>query len=175
MCVYHASIAMGPGAPDLWVTRNFSANPITLCDHLPMIGPRLKSARNASGLTQAALANLIGTSQSYIAQMEADGREPSMGRVRGLAQALNVAPGYLIGDAGGEMSASSLHAPRGSVCHDANVTPGLCDLTVDTELCKLLEVQPWEWFALQSLVAPSPPDKNGYLMLLHVLRATCPH
>jgi transcriptional regulator with XRE-family HTH domain len=139
-----------------------------------MIGLRLKSARSAAGMTQSALAAATGISQSHISQMESGDREPSMDAIRMLAQGLGVAPAYLVGDAAHGVSADFLADPRSAIRDDPESPPGLRDLAADTALTEILMVRPAEWAMLRSLAAPSPPSKNGYLVLLHVLRAICP-
>lgn len=139
-----------------------------------MIGARLKSARIAKGLTQTALAKLVPTSQSYVAQLESNDRECSQEVLRGLADALDVTPGYLMGDSTQDMAAEYLVDPRAAIVRDQDAPPGLRDLAADADLCAVLQLAPAEWAALRSLAVSSPPSKNGYLVLLHVLRATCP-
>ena len=139
-----------------------------------MIGPRLKSARRAKGLTQTGLAKLVDTSQSYIAQMEGNDREPSLETLNTLADALEVSPGWLLGDTVSDMSGEYRTDPRAAIVADVTVPPGLRDLAQDADLCASLDVQASEWSALRSLAVRVPPAKDGYLLLLFSLRSVCP-
>ncbi len=138
-----------------------------------MIGKRLKSARKTKGWTQVELAKQANTAQSYIAQIEGNDREPSTEVLRSLADALEVSPGWLLGDIVRDMSAE-FAADRAAIVVDVTVPPGLRDLARDETLCVSLDVQSWEWCALGSLKLPVPPTKDGYLLLLLALRASCP-
>ena len=60
-------------------------------------GERLAKIREDTGLSQSALARLVGTSQSGISQIEAGERNPTYAMIRQLADALRVTPGYLLG------------------------------------------------------------------------------
>lgn len=139
-----------------------------------MIGPRLKSARLAAGFTQSALSVSTGISQAHISQMESGDRQPSLDMVRVLAAELGVAPGYLLGETVADMSTDYLADPRAAIVADYESPPGLRDLASDAALVQVLSIQAPEWAALRSLAVPSPPNKDGYLVLLHVLRAVCP-
>ncbi len=55
----------------------------------------LKTRRTESGLTQAALADKVGTSGNYIAQIERAEKYPSPGMIDRIAQALEVDPADL--------------------------------------------------------------------------------
>src|SRR5205809_56085 len=60
-------------------------------------GEHLAEVRKAQGLSQLALADAVGTSQSAISQLEAGERNPSYEMIRELAKALKVTAAYLIG------------------------------------------------------------------------------
>lgn len=60
-------------------------------------GKRLEAIRADIGLSQTALAERAGTSQSAISQMERGERKPSFGMLRKLAGALRVSPSHLLG------------------------------------------------------------------------------
>jgi DNA-binding XRE family transcriptional regulator len=55
----------------------------------------LRHLRLARGLSQSRFADLVGTSQSHIARLEAGITEPQVSTVEKLAIALNIAPGAL--------------------------------------------------------------------------------
>lgn len=59
---------------------------------------RLERIRTDAGLSQTALAERIGVSQSAISQMESGDRKPSFDMVRQMAKALGVKPSYLLGE-----------------------------------------------------------------------------
>jgi transcriptional regulator with XRE-family HTH domain len=64
------------------------------------LGMRIKDLRKAKGLTQAALAQRVGTHQVYIAQIEGSAtksptRTPSLPMLEKIAQALKVKMGEL--------------------------------------------------------------------------------
>src|SRR5947209_1263976 len=59
---------------------------------------RLERIRTDAGLSQTALAERVGVSQSAISQMESGERRPSFDMVRELAKALGVKPSYLLGE-----------------------------------------------------------------------------
>jgi transcriptional regulator with XRE-family HTH domain len=61
------------------------------------IGNRLRALRVKSGLTQTELANLVGSHQTALSQVEVGRRGVSLHQVLKLAQALNVRPDDIIG------------------------------------------------------------------------------
>jgi hypothetical protein len=91
-----------------------------------------------------------------------------------LAKALGVSAAYLLGEAVADQSAAYQADPRTAILADYDAPPGLRGLAEDAQLVKVLRMAPHEWSALRSLVVPSPPSKDGYLALLHVIRAICP-
>lgn len=139
-----------------------------------MIGPRLKSSRIAAGLSQTALAQLTGLSQSFIAQIEGGDRMPGLETVQTLAKALGVASAYLMGGATEGSSSAYGVDPLTDLLADYNTPPGLRTFAEDKTLVKALVVQPQEWSALRSLNVPSAPSKDGYIALLYIIRAVCP-
>ena len=139
-----------------------------------MFSPRLKSARANAGLSQTALAKAVGLSQSYLAQLEGGDREPSMETVKSLANALGLAPGWLMGEEVQSPGPGNGGDPQMAIQMDYQAPPGLRDLAGDKSLTKVLAIQPHEWVALRSLRVPSHPSKDGYVALLHLLRAICP-
>lgn len=62
------------------------------------LGARVQEIREDQGLTQTQLAELVGTSQSTISQIEAGDRNPSYKMLRQLASALKVTVGYILGE-----------------------------------------------------------------------------
>ena len=55
-----------------------------------LFGKRLKEMRTEAGLTQMALAKMVGLSQKAVSSWEKDQREPSLANAVALAQALGV-------------------------------------------------------------------------------------
>jgi len=62
-----------------------------------MLGRRVRLARRARGLTQAQLAAALHVERPLITRLELGSRSASAGRIRALAVALAVSPGYLLG------------------------------------------------------------------------------
>jgi len=60
------------------------------------LGARIRALRQKRGMTQGALATAAGTSQSYVADIEADRSEPSLRALRAIADALGVQPWELL-------------------------------------------------------------------------------
>lgn len=62
------------------------------------IGTRIRAAREAAGLTQAELADRVGSglTQSHLSQLEADKHEPTLAMLRRLAAALGIEPASLL-------------------------------------------------------------------------------
>ena len=61
-----------------------------------MLGDRLKEFRRQTGLTQEALADLVGVHPLTISHFECGRVEPSLDTLRRLAAALGVQPGDLL-------------------------------------------------------------------------------
>lgn len=59
------------------------------------VGARLREARAAAGITQAALGAAVGVAQPSLAQFEAGVRVPELDALDALAQALAVRAGWL--------------------------------------------------------------------------------
>ncbi len=68
-------------------------------------GERLGVLRRDAGITQAGLAEAIGSAQSTVSQLEAGSRKPSYNMLQDLAKALNVSPAYLLSDEMEELTA----------------------------------------------------------------------
>src|SRR5262245_54705172 len=61
------------------------------------VGDRLKSAREARGLTQHALADLAGLSQSQVSQLESASRDnPAVSTIEKLEAAMRMLPGSIM-------------------------------------------------------------------------------
>ncbi|HNY16342.1 MAG TPA: helix-turn-helix transcriptional regulator [Treponemataceae bacterium] len=76
----------------------------------------LRMQRNECGLTQAGLAEKVGTSGNYIAQIERGEKYPSPGMIDRIARALDIDPSRLFAQ-GGEPALMQENAP------DANYEP----------------------------------------------------
>jgi transcriptional regulator with XRE-family HTH domain len=61
------------------------------------LGKRIAALREEKGLSQSALATLMGTSQSAISQIESGQRNPSFSTILQMAAALGVSPPHLVG------------------------------------------------------------------------------
>ena len=57
---------------------------------IPTLGQRIRAAREARGLSQAALAAVAKISQGYLSQLEQDEREPALSIAARLAQTLGL-------------------------------------------------------------------------------------
>lgn len=68
----------------------------------PSFASRLRTAREARGLTQVDLAARTGIVQNALSHYECGRREPSLDNLRRLAVALGVSAGYLLGLEAGE-------------------------------------------------------------------------
>ena len=62
-----------------------------------MVDTRLRAARKSKGMTQAALADLLGISQPAYFQFESGKRTPNVPMVIKLCRALDVSADYLLG------------------------------------------------------------------------------
>lgn len=136
-----------------------------------MISKRLKSARLAAGMSQADLAKAAGLSQPFITQVERGIKQPSVDTVRDLARVLGIAPGFLFGQSQYDLAQAYDTDPRQAMIDDQETPPGLRALADDETLCAALKVVDWEWQALRSLDISVYPTREGYLLLLHALRA----
>ncbi len=88
-----------------------------------------------------------------------------------LAQVTNSSVAWFSGEIIQEKTGIYWNDPRLSILKDAQVAPGLRELAEDESMCHVLEVSRDEWITLRSLSMQAPPGKNGYLLLLHALRA----
>ena len=66
-------------------------------DKLIEFGRRLRQAREAKGMTQPELGNIIGTSKGMISQYEAGINDPRQSMIPLMADALNVSINWLLG------------------------------------------------------------------------------
>ena len=138
---------------------------------MPMIGPRLKAARKAAGMSQKAVGDAAGLAQPYIAQLEAGDRTPSADTIRDLARVLGVSPGYLLGEEVRDLTGAYRADPRAAIVADVEAPPGLRALAEDVELCRVLGVTSREWQTLRAVPLDPAPSKDGYTVLLHTIRA----
>jgi transcriptional regulator with XRE-family HTH domain len=67
-------------------------------DVLRTLGAAVRACRHERGLTQGALADLLGVSVAYVSLIERGGRNPPFTTVVAIAQALGVAPRELVDD-----------------------------------------------------------------------------
>jgi transcriptional regulator with XRE-family HTH domain len=58
--------------------------------HAKVVGREIRSARRALGLTQAEVARRLGVSASYIAAVEAGGRNLTLGQLANIASAMRL-------------------------------------------------------------------------------------
>lgn len=76
---------------------------MTTRNAIPTLPDRLRELRDRAGLTQAALAGLVGTSQSALGSIEAGHRAPSLELSIRIAKALGVSLDTLTTPAGSEV------------------------------------------------------------------------
>lgn len=77
------------------------------------LGARIRDTRRQSGLTQEALAGLVGVRRSVISKYETGAIEPSLAQLRRIAAALGVSPGYLQGSESRDAAALRAAMERG--------------------------------------------------------------
>ena len=77
------------------------------------LGARIRDSRRRSGLTQEALAGLVGVRRSVISKYETGAIEPSLAQLRRIAAALGVSPGYLQGSESQDAAALRAAMERG--------------------------------------------------------------
>ena len=61
------------------------------------LSTRLRALRNSLGLTQVALAERVGITQAYLAELEKGAKRPSIDVLEKLCDALNCSADYLLG------------------------------------------------------------------------------
>jgi len=66
--------------------------------HLPRIGQRIRDARQAKGLTQSELADIIGISDKSVSALEVGRVEPSITQMQAIATALHKPIGSFTGE-----------------------------------------------------------------------------
>ncbi|WP_123029569.1 helix-turn-helix domain-containing protein [Mycolicibacterium stellerae] len=83
---------------------------------LDAVGPRLKSAREARGLTLDQVAELSGLSKAHLSRLESGERQASIGALVDLAAALSVRVSTILGEdgAGPELATFPVDVPRHS-------------------------------------------------------------
>lgn len=62
------------------------------------IGVRIKQHREAKGLSQEELGDIIGTSNRHLSKVETGGKNPSLDLVIKIANALDITPDVLLSD-----------------------------------------------------------------------------
>lgn len=67
-------------------------------DHLKEMGNRIKIARQAKGMTQGEIADLIGVSSKTVSAIEVARVEPSISQMQALAAVLEEPLGYFTGE-----------------------------------------------------------------------------
>lgn len=142
-----------------------------------LIGARIRQARQHARLTQQALADAVGISQSYIQRFETAEREPSLGQLSSIAEAVNVPLHELLGPNLREpppvLDIADCHSPSGLLKQCA-APAGLRDLANSTALHTALEVHPEDWQALAAIAAAWPRaaliTRDGWAAILLTLR-----
>lgn len=87
-----------PGQPGDRRCPALSLAPIPPDDYVAaLLGARVRLAREARGLTQAQLAEVLGLQHPWISKVERGLLQPNPGRLRALAVVLDVCPTYLLG------------------------------------------------------------------------------
>jgi len=64
-------------------------------DPLKLFSERLKELREKRGISQQRLSELAGLNRNYVSDVERGRRNPCLGNIVKIAEALNVAPGEL--------------------------------------------------------------------------------
>ncbi|EXJ14764.1 hypothetical protein D779_2133 [Imhoffiella purpurea] len=122
------------------------------------------------GISQAALAKLVGISQPYYGQIEIGEKVPSADVLQKLAAATDTSVGWLLDNIEDPASADYNTDQRVAVLNDLRAAPGLRALAEDEPMCHVLEISNAEWKGLKSIALSVQPDKDGYLLLLQTIR-----
>jgi transcriptional regulator with XRE-family HTH domain len=139
---------------------------------------RLRQARERFGMNQTQLAELLGTAKTLPGQWERGEREPSLTRLKQLAETLEVTSDWLLGLERGTapIELHDLPTPReratsrAAVLADYRAPIGLRDLATDVDLVMALRIGPEEWAALHSLDYEGGLTKEGQVALLMLMR-----
>lgn len=96
----------------------------TFKDRLSQIGERVKRARQARGMTQGELGNIIGISSKTISAIEVARVEPSITQMQAISQVLEEPLGYFVGE-----TASSVESKIERVTDELEEIRKLIELT----------------------------------------------
>lgn len=96
-------------------------------------GERLKAARNAKGLTQKQLADMIGVAKTTLTGYEIGNREPDFFKIVKLIDVLGVSSDYLLGVESHESNVSSWHSPLTTAYEKA-------DMPIREAACRVLDI-----------------------------------
>ncbi|MBK1732776.1 helix-turn-helix domain-containing protein [Thiococcus pfennigii] len=143
---------------------------------------RLRLARERKGLNQRDISRRLKIADGLAGQWERGSKEPSLAKLKALAKLLEVRVGWLLEDdvepdlprtaeSRGDYSRRGLDSPQ-AVLSDYQAPAGLRDLASAADLVKALAIEPHEWSALASLEFDNGLTRDGYVLLLGVLRAT---
>ena len=132
------------------------------------LATRLRTARQAAGLTQVELAKRVKTDQALLSRIErgeATGR-PELLRV--IARELKVTVSYLLGE---DTSEQAVRPTREAITSDRKMPKGLRDLAGDDSLIKAMRITAHELKTLASIDLPTTVNKDGYVQLIVTLRS----
>ncbi len=133
---------------------------------------RLKAARERKGITQIALAKLLGVSSTVPGQWERGERSPTTDNLQQLAAELGVTASWILGEKVADDTntyAAKIHGPK-SILADYGSPPGLRNLASQRDLIAALNIQPLEWAALRSLESPHLLTTDSYVAVLLAIR-----
>lgn len=143
---------------------------------------RLRLARERKGLQQIEVSRLLGVAEGLAGQWERGLKEPSLGKLKALAKALEVRIDWLLSsdaviadDPGAYVQVHTRRAPydsREAVLSDYNAPVGLRDLASDAALATAMQIAAHEWAALGSIDFGDGLTKDGYIAALMIMR-TC--
>ena len=138
------------------------------------LASRIKAARKALQLSQAELAERVGTDQGHISRIENGAKGASIEVLAAIAHELGLTVSQLIGDdqrlAGKDYGRGH---PAAKILKGKNTPEGLRELAADHVLVNALGITEEEWKALDSIQLPGEANKDGYVQLLMVVRGIC--
>lgn len=141
-----------------------------------ILGNRVRMERTRLGISQAELSRIVDCDQSFLSRIERGVSQGTPELLSALARALKVSISYLLGeDMTESREAYEATSPARKILKSTKSPVGLKELATDTRLVDALQIQDWEWEALQSLKLPKEVSKDGYVQLLITIRAITKH
>ena len=135
------------------------------------LASRIKAARKALHLSQAGLAERVGTDQGHISRIENGAKGASIEVLAAIAHELGMTVSQLIGDDQrlAEKDYGRGH-PAAKILKSKTAPAGLRELAADRVLVNALGITNDEWKSLDSVKLPGAASKDGYVQLLMVVR-----